>query len=280
MSVSKDLDPYVSPRAFYGAELRRLREEACLTQDGLGEQAFCSGAYIGQFEAAVRRPQPDLSKIFDFVLGSGEHLQRLCRLARESLHPEYFADAADLETLATSISDYTPMLIPGVLQTEAYARHLMQSTQLCTDDALIDRKVQARMTRGELVVQSGSPHFWAIVHEATLKVRVGSNEVMHDQLMHLAALIRARQIRFQVHPFSSGPHLFMNGIVSLMQFSDAPPMVYIEGAHSGQLIDDPTVVSHYSSSYDVARAASLSFGESLAMIESIAKGYAINDPET
>ena len=118
MTQPKALDPYTSPRTFYGAELRRLREQSGLTQDQLGERVFCSGTYIGQFESAVRRPQGDVSKLFDEVMGSDKHLQRLCRLARQSKHPDYFADAAELEKLATTISEYAPMLVPGLLQTE------------------------------------------------------------------------------------------------------------------------------------------------------------------
>jgi transcriptional regulator with XRE-family HTH domain len=128
MTQPKHLDPYTSPRAFYGAELRRLREAAGLSQEQLGERVFCSGTYVGQFESATRRPQPEVSKLFDDVLGSGKHFQRLCELARRSKHPEYFADAAELEKLAKTISEYAPMLVPGRLQTEAYARALTRAT--------------------------------------------------------------------------------------------------------------------------------------------------------
>ncbi|WP_443033456.1 helix-turn-helix domain-containing protein [Streptomyces sp. ACA25] len=100
----KQLDPYVSARAFYGAELRRMREEAGWSQAELGERVFCSGTYVGQFESAVRRPQLDLSRQFDEVLESGKHFLRLCKLARASKHPDYFADAAELEKLARTIS--------------------------------------------------------------------------------------------------------------------------------------------------------------------------------
>lgn len=280
MPGSKDLDPYVSARAFYGAELRRLREEARLSQDGLGEQAFCSGAYIGQFEAAVRRPQPELSKIFDFVLGSGEHLQRLCRLARQSPHPDYFADTADLEPLATTVNEYSPMLLPGMLQTESYARQLTRIGRPLATDAEIEDVVRARIDRAQRLLSAPSPQVWEIVHESALRIVVGSAEIMREQLRSLAVAIRSHRLIVQVHPYAAGPHPFMHGLCSLMTFADAPPLVYVEGAHSGQLIDEPALVARYQASYDVARAASLSFSESLAMIESIAEDYAIHDPST
>ncbi|MFI9720005.1 helix-turn-helix domain-containing protein [Streptomyces sp. NPDC052396] len=97
-------DPYADPRAFYGSELCRLRAEAGLTQTALGELAFRSGSYVGRFETAARRPQLELSKLFDEILGSGQHLRRLCRPARASKVADYFADAADLERQAAAIS--------------------------------------------------------------------------------------------------------------------------------------------------------------------------------
>jgi transcriptional regulator with XRE-family HTH domain len=280
MPGSKDLDPYVSARAFYGAELRRLREEARLSQDGLGEQAFCSGAYIGQFEAAVRRPQPELSKIFDFVLGSGEHLQRLCRLARESKHSDYFADVADLEPLAATISEYSPMLLPGILQTAAYARRITQISHPFAAEAEIERLVEARMERAERLTNARRPEIWEVVHEAALRVRVGSAAVMHEQLLSIAAAIRSRRLVVQVHPNDAEAHPFMYGLTSILTFAEAPPLVYVEGAYSGQLIDEPRLVARYQASYDVARATSLSFEASLDLIESIAEGYAIHDAST
>jgi transcriptional regulator with XRE-family HTH domain len=145
MTQPKNLDPYTSPRAFYGAELRRLREAAGLSQEQLGERVFCSGTYAGQFESATRRPQPDVSKLFDEVLGCGEHFRRLCELARQSKHAEHFADA--------------------------------------------------------------------------------------------------------------------------------PPVVYVESAHTGQLIDESALVERYQKSYDLVRAVALSPKASLALIESAAKDY-------
>ena len=116
MPLPKDLDPYANPRAFYGAELRRLREAAGLSQNELGERAFCSGTYIGLFEAAERRPQVEISRALDALLGNGEHLQRLCRLARTSKVAGYFADAAELQQRAVSIAEFSSLVVPGLLR--------------------------------------------------------------------------------------------------------------------------------------------------------------------
>ena len=274
MTESRQLDPYTSPRAFYGAELRRLREEAGLTQAQLGERAFCSGAYIGQFETAVRRPQMDVSKLFDDILGSGGHLQRLCRLARETKHPEYFADAAELEKLATTISDYSPMLVPGVLQTAEYARALTSAAQPFASMEEVEGHVTARLERARLLDRPNAPELWTVIHEAAIRIPVGGPAVMRDQLLHLAEVARAyRRVKLQVLPDSAGEHAFLNGLVCLMTFEDAPPVVYTEGAYTGQLIEEPRLVAHYGRAYDFVRAAALPMGASLALIESAAKDY-------
>lgn len=273
MPPHKNLDPYTSPRAFYGSELRRLREAAGLSQETLGERAFCSGTYVGQFETGVRRPQMELSQCFDGILGSGEHLQRLCRLARKSPYPEYFADVAELETLASTYAEYLPMLVPGFLQTEAYARALTRSAMPLMPKDEAELHLQSRLERGTRLLDPTGPKLWAILHEAALRIPVGGADVVRPQLEHLAAVSQAGLAIIQVQPFSAAPHPFMNGAVILLTFDAAPPVVYAEGAHTGQLVEEPSLVRQYQASYDLARAAALSPTASLTLIESAAEEY-------
>lgn len=274
MTQPKQLDPYTSPRAFYGAELRRLREAAGLSQDQLGERVFCSGTYVGQFESAVRRPQSDVSKLFDDMLSSGEHLQRLCKLARRSKHPDYFADAAELEKLATTISEYAPMLVPGLLQTEAYARALIRETQRFAPDREVDAHVTARMERGQLLDNPTAPELWVTIHEAALRVPVGGRAVMAEQLRQLVALGQGHhRVLVQVLPFSAGAAAFLNGTVIGMSFTAAPSVTYTESAYTGQLVDEPALVTQFRKAYDLVRAAALSPEASLDLIASAAEDF-------
>ncbi|MFF3956211.1 Scr1 family TA system antitoxin-like transcriptional regulator [Streptomyces sp. NPDC001890] len=274
MPQPKDLDPYADARSFYGSELRRLREAAGMSQTELGDKAFCSGTYIGLFEMAERRPQEDMSRAFDELLGSGKHLQRLCRLARKSKVAGYFADAAELEKRARSIEEYAPMLVPGVLQTRAYATTLTRGTKRRASDEEVERTVGARMERAQLLSCENGPDFWAIIHEAALRVPIGGLRTMKEQLDHLVETARAHShVIVQVLPFSAGFHPFLNTMSSLMQFADAPPVVYTEGAYAGQLIEEAALVAQYRSAYDLARAVALSPEASLALIASAAKDY-------
>ncbi|MFJ6854139.1 Scr1 family TA system antitoxin-like transcriptional regulator [Streptomyces sp. NPDC091271] len=275
MPLPKDLDPYANPRAFYGAELRRLREAAGLSQNELGERVFCSGTYIGLFEAGERRPQEEISRALDEVLRSGEHLQRLCRLARTSKVAGYFADAAELQQRAVSIAEYSSMVVPGLLQTESYARALTRAAHPYASSAVIDGHVRTRMERGLLLDSPTSPVLWVIVHEAALRVPIGGAAVIAEQLDHLHTQGGGRpRVVVQVLPFEAGASPLLDGAVTLMHFSDAPAVAYTETAYSGQLVEEAGLVEQISSAYDLARASALSPEASLSLIKSAAKGHA------
>ncbi|MCA1223430.1 helix-turn-helix domain-containing protein [Streptomyces sp. 8L] len=270
-----DFDPYSSPRAFYGAELRLAREKSGLSQDRLGDRVFCSGTYIGQFEAATRRPQPDVSRLLDGVFGTGDRFQRLCRFANQSKHAEYFAKAAELEQDARTISEYAPMLLPGLLQTRAYAHALISATLPFDAEDVIDGFVEARLERQAILSKPTAPVLWAILHEAALRVPVGGAAVMADQLNHIVQMARAsRRLIVQVLPFEAGAAAFLDSSAVVMTFQDAPSVTYTESAYTGQLIDDPATVAQFERAYDLIRAASLPPESSLDLIASVAKDYA------
>ncbi|RPK47593.1 helix-turn-helix transcriptional regulator [Streptomyces sp. ADI93-02] len=274
MPLPKDLDPYANPRAFYGAELRRLREAAGLSQNELGERAFCSGTYIGLFEAAERRPQKEISRALDGLLGSGEHLQRLCRLARTSKVAGYFADAAELQLQASSIGSFNSMLVLGLLQTESYARALTRSAHPFAAEEVIEGHVRTRMERTALLDSPTAPVLWVVMHEAALLLPVGGNAAMAEQLNHLAEQAASRpRLITQVLPFSAGVHPLLHSSMTLMQFTEAPAVVYTEAAYSGQLVEEPVLVEQHHSAYDLARAAALSPQASLDRIASAAKEF-------
>jgi transcriptional regulator with XRE-family HTH domain len=118
----KDLDPSSSPRALLGAELRHAREKKGLSQEQLGQVLFVSGSFVGQLEAGTRRMQPEIARMLDEILETDGFFLRNCRAAAKSKYEDHFAEAVELEAQATAIRQYTPLLIPGLLQTAAYAR--------------------------------------------------------------------------------------------------------------------------------------------------------------
>ncbi|MFI8876259.1 helix-turn-helix domain-containing protein [Streptomyces sp. NPDC055243] len=259
---------------FFGAELKRRREDAGLTQSALGLQVFVSGAYIGQFEQAIRKPQLDVAQRIDEVLQSDGIFERMCRkLIKDQPYTGYFAHAAELERLATKLCEFEPALIPGLLQTPEYARALFVASNPLATEEYVQELLRARMDRAEVLKGTARPVYWAIVHEAVLRTPVGGAATMAGQLDLLASMMRERKVLVQVIRFAAGAYPKMGKMMKLMEFEDAPPTVYTEGVNSGNLLDDPAVVKHVQAAYDLLRAVSESPKASLALIESVAEDY-------
>ncbi|MGW3117403.1 helix-turn-helix domain-containing protein [Streptomyces sp. NPDC001107] len=277
MPQPKNLDP-ASMKEFYGAELRRRREEAGLSQSGLGDLVFCSGAYIGYLEMAGRNPQLDMSEQIDTILKTGGFFKRLCEAilkAAKAKFPGYFAAAAELEQRAQTICEFNTAVISGLLQTPEYTRALVQAIRPRVALEEVERRVTVRQERAQTLLKDpANPDLWFIIHEAALRVAVGGSQVMREQLEHIADVARSDQAIIQVMPFSVGGNSLLYGMVTLMTFADEPPVVYAEAAYSGQLIEDPALVASCTKSYDLARASALSPEASLVFVEGLlAKDY-------
>ncbi|MCZ1010061.1 helix-turn-helix domain-containing protein [Streptomyces lydicus] len=259
---------------FWGAELKRRREEAHLTQEALGRLVFVSGGYISQFEQAFRKPQLDVAVRIDGVLQTDGFFERTWRqLIDDQRYADYFAAAADLEGLANKICEFEPMIVPGLLQTAAYTRAFMLAGNPFAAEEYIEDKVRARLDRAVILKDATRPVYWAVLHEAVLRVPVGGPAVMAEELERIAQLARERKILLQVLPFTAGAYPVMGKSLRLMEFDDAPPTAYTEGAYSGNLLDDPAVVKRAQEAYDLFRAAALSPEASLTLIESAAEDY-------
>ncbi|MEV0633765.1 helix-turn-helix transcriptional regulator [Streptomyces sp. NPDC050619] len=259
---------------FFGAELKRRREDAGITQVELGLRVFVSGGYIGQFEQAIRKPQLDVAQRIDGVLQTDGIFERLCqKLIDDPRYADYFAKAAELEALATKICEFAPALVPGLLQTGEYARAVTLAMNPFAPDEYIEEKVSGRMERARILNGATGPVYWVILHENVLRIPVGGPAVMAEQLEHVAALARERTVLVQVVPYAAGAYAAMTGSLKLMEFEDAPPTAYTEAVYSGTLLDDPAVVKRAQSAYDLLRAAALSPGVSLDLIESAAEDF-------
>lgn len=273
MPGPRKLDPSSSPRALLGAELRHRRERAGLSQTELGAPLFVSGSFIGQLESGVRRMQMDQAEKFDEILGADGFFVRNCAALKKSKYPEHFAEAAEAEARATTIKEYAPQLIPGLLQTEAYARAVFREYQPTAIESVIDELVAARLERAQLLADPTQPMLWVVLDEAVLRRQVGGPEVMAAALRRIARLMAQHRIIVQVLPFSAGAHATMTGSLKLMSFSDAPPLAYLQGLGTGQLQDDPASVRQYELTYDLVVASAISPTAPLALIESVAEDY-------
>ncbi|QCX77409.1 hypothetical protein C9F11_18785 [Streptomyces sp. YIM 121038] len=273
MTRPKDLDPSSNPRALLGAELRHAREKSGFSQEELGCRIFVSGSFIGQLEAGTRRMQPDHARMLDEALGTEDFFTRNCKAAAKSRYPEHFAEAADAEEIATAIRQYAPMLIPGLIQTPAYARAVNRAHDPTAPEETIDEWVDGRMVRTRLLNHPTKPLLWVVLDEAVLRRETGGRAVMAEALRHVAGLTRRGRIIAQVLPFDGGAHKAMSGPMRLMDFEDAAPLVYFEGPGTGRLEDDPATVAQLRFTFELLVAAALPPEKSLALLESVAQDY-------
>ncbi|MFB7498136.1 helix-turn-helix domain-containing protein [Streptomyces sp. NPDC056161] len=274
MPGPKDLDPSSSPRALLGAELRHARERKRLSQEELGQRLFVSGSFIGQLETGSRRMQQEYAVLLDEVLETDGFFTRNCKAAAKSKYEEPFEVAAEAESHATAIRQYAPLLIPGLLQTPAYARAVNRAYDPTAPEETIEQWVEGRMERIRLLDHPTRPVLWVVLDEAALRRETGGRTVMAEALRHVASLSRRSRVIVQVLPSSAGAHAAMQGALKLMDFEDAAPLVYFEGVRTGRLEDDPATVAQLRFVYDLLVASALSQEKSLALIEELAEDYA------
>ncbi|MFH9600119.1 Scr1 family TA system antitoxin-like transcriptional regulator [Streptomyces rochei] len=259
---------------FFGTELKRRREDAGITQVELGARVFVSGGYIGQFEQAIRKPQLDVAQRIDEALQTDGIFERLCRkLIDDPRYADYFTPVVELERLATRICEFAPTVVPGLLQTKAYARMVTIAANPFKPDSYVDEIVTARLERSLILDDATRPEYWVTLHENVLRIPVGGPQAMAEQLEQVARLIRERAAVVTVLPYRAGAHAAMGGMLKLMSFEDAPPVAYTETEYSGTLIDAPAVVAHTQRTYDLLRVAALSPEVSLALIDSAAEDF-------
>ncbi|MGW1027430.1 helix-turn-helix domain-containing protein [Streptomyces sp. NPDC002577] len=276
MPGRKDVDGSASVSQFYGTELRWKREAAGLTLQGTIEGSFYSASYLSEIERGTRMMPLDLACHVDRVLRTDGFFERRCedvRKARKGAHAGYFAPVAESEKRARSIERWSNALIPGLLQTEAYARAVIHSTHPLDLTEEVDAKVQARLQRASLFDDPKKPEYWSILHESLLREPLLPSSEMAEQLDHIAALARRRRIVPQILLWNAPTRPFMELSFMLMEFDDEPPLLYTEGPYHGQAIDDPALVKQYRKAYDRLRAAAPPPEASLALIEEAAEDY-------
>ncbi|MEU8763166.1 helix-turn-helix transcriptional regulator [Streptomyces sp. NPDC048659] len=262
MANVRNLDPSASPLDYFGSELRRLREEAKLSQDQLGDILFCTGSLIGQIETAKKVPTRQFSERLDAALMTGGLFSRLIGLVLQSQLPAWFQPYAVMEAKATYISTFQSQLVHGLLQTPAYARAVLSVE---TIDGL-DDVVAARMERQRILERATPPVVCVILDEAVLYREIGGAKVMREQLAHLMGFRDHPWIQVQVLPFGVGQHAAMTGSFSLLRFDDDPDIFYAESYDSGHMTANPQVIRERSVGYARLQASALSREDTAALI--------------
>ncbi|MFG2397617.1 helix-turn-helix domain-containing protein [Streptomyces lydicus] len=260
----------------YGDWLREQREAAGLTQQQLADAAVMTRSHIAHIEAGRRIPSKEDARRLDKALDTGNVLSSF--LPRDDTTiAEHFGTARELEQQATMIREFALSFVPGILQTEEYARAVLGAAFPPRNDEEGDRALVTRLERAKILDDPVTPVVWAMLDEAVLRRGIGGKRVMAEQIMHVVRLAERDRVRVHVVPFERGMHPLLSGMVSLMWFEDQPPVVYTEGVRMGRLHDSPDLVHYIQCAYDLALGEALPMGDSIALMRETAKEYGHHD---
>lgn len=261
--------------------LRSLREGAGLTIEQVAEKLELSPSTISRMETAhVGVRTNDLRPLLDIYKVTGMRRDELLQLARERRQQVWWQDykdlptaaVASLETEAASISQYAAQVIPGLLQTEAYARTVLRAVHFQASPEEIARRLKLRVARQTLLTDAKAPQYWIVIDEAALRRAIGGRPVMHAQLQRLIDAAALPSVTLQVLPFAAGAHAGLDGEFTVLSYRDPadPDVVFIENTGGDAYIENLDVTRRYNSIFDHLRAAALNPAESsrtLAVVE-------------
>jgi transcriptional regulator with XRE-family HTH domain len=272
-------------RMLLGSQLRRLREAAGISAEKAGYEIRASRSKISRMETGrVGLKVRDLEDLLT-LYGVTDEQQRakVVALARRSKAPEWWAKYNDilpdwfetylgLESAATSIRSFEMQFVPGLFQTEDYARAVTELGHQTAPLDEIERRVGLRLKRQELLGRAQPPRIWAVMDEAVLRRPVGGLPVMRAQLRHLVEAARMPRVTLQVVPFARGGHAGASGSFSILRFEerDLPDVVYIEQLTSAVYLDQRHDIEHYLEVVDQLSGEALTPADTARFIEQVA----------
>ncbi|WP_112239011.1 helix-turn-helix domain-containing protein [Kribbella monticola] len=239
-------------RIMLGGHLRRMREAAKISRADAGWQIRASESKVSRMELGrVGFKERDVSDLLElYGLTDEQERVRLMELARAANNPgwwsrygdvmsNWFANFVGLEVAAKLIRTYEVLFVPGLLQTEAYARAVVQLGKAYLPPEEIEQRVALRVTRQQILTRPDPVRLWVVIDEAVLRRPIGGSEAMCEQIEHLLTVSQQPNVTLQVMPFSNVGYPGAGGAFTIMRFpeGDLPDVVYIEHAASALFLD-------------------------------------------
>jgi transcriptional regulator with XRE-family HTH domain len=269
-----------------GAQLRRLREAAGISAEKAGYEIRASRSKISRMETGrvgfKLRDIQDLLTLYGLL--DEKQQAKVIALAGRSREPEWWTRYNDvlpdwfesylgLESAATSIRSFETQFVPGLFQTEDYARAVTRLGHQTAQEPEIERRVGLRLKRQDLLARAQPPRIWAVMDEAVLRRPIGGAAVMRAQLFRLAGAAELPGVRLQVVPFARGGHAAASGSFSILRFEepDLPDVIYMEQLTSAVYLDQRADVEHYLEVVDQLSSEALTPAATALFIEQVIK---------
>jgi len=264
-------------------ELKEFREAAGLNGDQVAEEMGWSVAKVYRMEGDKVRILPrDVTRLLRLYQVTGEQAEAVLELSRQArvkgwwhqysgAIPEWFQFYVGLEAATNVMHSYDAELVPGLLQSEDYARAIM-ATAPDPGTEETDRQMAVRMERQKRLTSESPLALWAVLNEAVIRRIVGGPAVTSAQLRHLVQMSELSNVTVQVLPFDAGAHPAMHGSFKVMRFPEEvdPDVVYLEAQTSALYLEGTEDVDRYSLMFDHLRAQALSPGASRDLMAQVA----------
>lgn len=267
------------------AELKRLRSAAAMTREQVEEQTGITVGTLYRVEMAKARPQKRTLLTLLDLYGMSDPAERtaLTELARNAGQlgwlqryepdlPEDYQQYITFEAEASRLYNYESLYVPGLLQTEAYARAVIRGVLPEKSNEEIEQRVEVRLRRQAALAKETPVGLWAVVDEAAVRRVVGGTQVQREQLRHLAEAAESPTITIQVVTYAAGAHPGMSGPFLVMEFPDPDPaLIYTENASGGLFLEAEPEVQRYRATFQRLTAQALSPDDSVNAIRKAAE---------
>ncbi|MBM0230940.1 helix-turn-helix transcriptional regulator [Micromonospora sp. STR1_7] len=252
--------------AFIVGEIRRARGANGMTQDAFGRAAAFSPSHVSAVEGGTRALTMDFVKGADRALDNGGLFERL--VVKLGV-PSWFLPWLDAESSATQLRCFQPTLVPGLLQTEHYARTVLRTVDSLTDDE-VEQRVKGRMSRQSILTGERPPQFVAVLDEAALRrTGDGLGGIMAQQVAHLIAVAELPHVHVHVIPTGSGLHVGLSGPFALARSTQGLWVGHLENQLGGDVIDKDDEVATLQARWESVRNEALPRRQSIDLLKEV-----------
>ncbi|WP_274559104.1 helix-turn-helix domain-containing protein [Streptomyces spiramyceticus] len=269
MGLEQSSEGAPSPRQQFAEALRSARElhpGSTLSQTDLARKARTSKSTISRVETGTGPIPPELPPLFDQVFATDGLFKRLYEDTVAQSFPELYRRRMALEREAVAVWEWSPTIVPGLLQTGGYARAILRKGDPRASDREISANVGARLARQDVLRGAAPPDVRVVLCESVIRRRVGTHEVMRDQLATLLAHGERATTRIQILPLDAEAHLLIEWPVTFLTGPNHVTMVCVEAYRSAAIIDDQEPVRAAVRAYDGVTSEALSARDSADLI--------------
>ncbi|MGW7351887.1 helix-turn-helix domain-containing protein [Streptomyces sp. NPDC054784] len=254
-----------------GALVGQFRRKAHMTQRALSEHLPIDEETVASIEQGRRNLQPDVAEIMDQVLGTkGALAVAVENLPEVDKYPLYAEEFMRYEREALSVSWFEAVTVPGLLQTERYARAAFTSAVPPFDDEEYEAAVTARLERQAVLHRKPPLVASFVIAQGVLMQQLGGASVLKEQLRHLRACADLTGVSVQIMPFERPLHAGLSGPFVLVETADHQQYAYVEHQRGSQLTDDPATVTALNQRYGMLRTQALNTEETKGLLERMA----------